>query len=37
LEKETRRFSIPGAIDLGNGIPIVKAPIDTTTMDNIMR
>ena len=37
LEKETRSFSLPGAIELGNGIPIVKAPVDTTTMDNIMR
>jgi len=36
LEKETRSFTLPGAIDLGSGIPIVKVPVDTATMDNIM-
>lgn len=37
IEKETRSFKLPGAVNLGEGIPIVKAPIDTATMDNIMR
>jgi len=37
IEKETRSFKLPGAVNLGEGIPIAKAPIDATTMDNIMR
>lgn len=37
VEKETRSFKMPGALNLREGIPIVKAPIDTATMDNIMR